>query len=181
MTDEVKTKMTAAEFFDLPETTQPVELIEGELIVSPTPVPKHARTSVRFVVYLDDLVPNGEIFDAPMEIYLDDENTVQPDIFWVAENGRCKEGEKRFVGAPELIIDILSPGSVRLDKITKFKLYERHGVTEYWIVDPIEQYVEVYRLENGRYMLQGTYGPDMSFESAVLGKTVDLNQIFPKA
>ena len=179
MSDQVKTKMTAAEFFQLPETTQPTELIEGELIVSPSPIPEHQFANQDLVILLRGLIPHGRVVYAPMDVVFDDENTVQPDIFWVAQDGRCQQTDRHFVGPPELIIEILSGGSVRLDRVKKFQLYERHGVTEYWIVDPLQQYVEVYVLADGKYTLQDIYEAGDTFTAPVLGgKTVDLKQVF---
>ncbi|MBE0688638.1 MAG: Uma2 family endonuclease [Anaerolineae bacterium] len=174
-----KTRMSAAEFFDLPETNTPTELIEGELIVSPSPTSTHQRGSRRLTIYLNELIPNGELFFAPIDLYLDDDNVPQPDIVWVAEGGRCRVTEKWLEGPPALIVEILSPGSVRRDRDAKFALYERRGVSEYWIVDASEAFVEVYRHENGRYMRQGVYGAGEPFESAALGgKPVDMGRVF---
>jgi Uma2 family endonuclease len=87
--------------------------------------------------------------------------------------------EKRLEGPPDLIVEVLSPGTERRDKKDKFELYQRFGVREYWIMHPQEEYIEVWRLENGVLVRQGVYGPDESFVSAVLGgKTVELKGIF---
>jgi len=174
-----KTRMTAAEFFQLPETNQPTELIDGELIMSATPVPKHQRLNRRFIILLDDLIPNGELFFAPIGVYFDEENIPEPDIVWVAENSKCVVGDKYLEGPPDLIIEIFSPGTATRDKREKYQLYQRYGVREYWMVDPVGQYVEVCVLKDGKFMQQGVYGPDDSFESPVLGgKTVELKGIF---
>ena len=174
-----KTRMTAAEFFELPETNTPTELIEGELIVSPSPATRHQRGSMRLIIYLNELIPNGELFDSPMDLYLDADNVPQPDIVWVAEDGRCRVTEKRLEGPPALIVEILSPGSARRDRDSKFALYERHGVNEYWILDTAAEFVEVYRHEDDRYVRQGIYGAGEPFEAAALGgKVVDMGRVF---
>lgn len=175
-----KERMTAAEFFQLPETTQPTELIEGELIVSPSPITVHQRFIGNLFVLLRSLIPNGEVFLAPLDVYLDAANVPQPDIMWVAEGSRCKVGEKRLEGPPDLIVEVLSAGTARADRGKKFQLYERHGVREYWLADPEGEYFEIFRLEDGRFVRQGAYGiEDGSFESAVLGgKTVELKRLF---
>ncbi len=179
MIEQTRTRMTAAEFFDLPEANTSTELLEGELIVRPSPAMLHQRTSRQLVAFLLNAIPNGEVFYAPMDVYFDEENVPQPAIVCVAEGSKCVIAEKRLEGVPDLVIEIFSPGTTRQDKITKFKLYEQHGVREYWMADPIEQYVEVYRLENERFVLQGVYGPSDSFETAVLGrKMVDLKAVF---
>jgi Uma2 family endonuclease len=179
MVEQTKVRMTAAEFFQLPETTEPIELIDGELIVSPTPIPKHQRVSGRSFILLEKLIPNGELFYAPMEVYFDDENIPQPDILWIAANSRCVVGEKRLEGPPDLIVEIFSPSTTKRDRREKFNLYERFGVREYWMVDPVGQYVEVYTLADNHYGKLGLYGPGETFTSPVLdNKTVDVSAIF---
>lgn len=179
MVDSTKTYMQADEYLQLPMTAQPMALIDGEVIMSPSPVPAHQRTSTKFVILLHEIIPHGEVFHAPMDVYFDDTNVTQPDVLWIADDGKCIVGEKYLRGAPDLIIEILSPGTARDDKIKKFKLYERFGVREYWIADPIEQYVEVYVLFDERYRLEGIYAPDDTFISEVLGqKKVKLVKVF---
>jgi Uma2 family endonuclease len=174
-----KTRMTASEFFQLPETNTPTELIDGKLIMSAPPVPLHQRLNRRFVILLDDLIPDGEIFYAPIGVYFDAENIPEPDIVWVSENSKCVVGDKVLEGPPELIIEIFSPGTATRDKREKYQLYERYGVPEYWMVDPISQDVQVYIWQDGKYFRHGVYGVDDSFESPVLGgKTVALKGIF---
>jgi Uma2 family endonuclease len=173
-----KLRMTAAEFFELPESNLPVELIKGEVIMSPAPVPKHQRVSRKSLLVLENLIPNGELFYSPIDVYLDEDNVPQPDIVWVAADSRCVISEKRLEGPPDLIVEIFSPGTERRDKKAKFDLYQKFGVREYWMIDPEEEYVEVYRHENGVFVRQGVYGPDETFESAVLGKSVELQTIF---
>jgi Uma2 family endonuclease len=174
-----KTRMSATEFFALPEMNTPTELIDGELIMAPSPVPKHQGISAETYVVLRGLIPNGKLFYAPIDVYLDEGNVVQPDILWVAEGGQCQITDKRLVGAPDLIVEILSPGTTRRDRREKYELYERFGVREYWMIDPDEEYVEVHHLQDGRFQRQGVYIPEQTFESRVLGgKPVEVGRIF---
>ncbi|MBL8134192.1 MAG: Uma2 family endonuclease [Anaerolineae bacterium] len=178
MVDTLTTQMTAAEFFDLPETNQPTQLIDGELIVAASPIPYHQKLSGRFFKGLENIIPNGEVYFSPLDLYLDDANVPQPDLIWVAADGRCLITPKRFEGPPELIIEILSPGTARVDKIRKYRLYERHGVSEYWIVNAEERYVEVFTLVDGRYSLYGVFDEETPLTSPRLGATLDLKAIF---
>jgi Uma2 family endonuclease len=179
MAEQVKTRMTADEFSQLPETNQPTELINGELIVSPSPLVCHQLSSSQFFRLIDGLKPNGTLFYSPMDVYFDQENIPQPDLIWVAETSRCVIGEKRLEGPPDLIVEILSPGTSRMDRREKFQLYERYGVSEYWMVDPLEKYVEVYRWVGGRYDRLGIFGEGDTLISAALGgKTVSLTGVF---
>jgi len=180
MIGQTQTRMTVAEFLSLPESNQPTELIEGEVVVSPAPIPRHQRCSGHLFIALNNLIPNGEVFYAPIDLLLDDQNLLQPDLVWVAEGGRCAITDKLLRGVPELVVEILSPGTTRQDRDTKFALYERHGVTEYWIVDPVEAYLEVYVQHDGRFLRHGIYGPGQVLLSPVLaGAPLDLNRIFP--
>lgn len=171
MVQQIRPRMTAAEFWALPETDQRFELIDGEVIEMATPVPGHQDVVLNAALVLRDLnrTLGGRVYVAPLEVYLDKENIPQPDVMWLAPGSRCVVGEKRLEGPPDLIVEVFSPGTTRHDKIKKFNLYQRHGVREYWMIDPHEQYVEVYRLEGEHFVLPGTYGPEGSFESAVLG------------
>jgi Uma2 family endonuclease len=174
-----KTQMSATEFFALPESNTPNELIDGELIIAPSPVPKHQSISAETYVVLRELIPNGRVYYAPIDVYLDEGNVVQPDILWVAADGQCQITDKRLVGPPDLIVEILSPGTTRRDRREKYELYERFGVREYWIIEPEEAYIEVYPLQDGRFVRQGVYIPEQTFESPVLGgKTVEVGRIF---
>lgn len=181
MAEMTQTRMTMREFMELPETNQIVELIHGEVIVNPPPTDPHQSNSMLMIAFLLKLLPANELRHAPTGVYLDDENWVEPDIFWVSsENTRCTLGEDGYWhGAPDLVIEIFSPSTVRRDKKDKFELYQKYGVREYWMVDPIGQYVEAWRREGDRFAFIGVFGPDETFTSPVLnGQTVDVSAFF---
>jgi len=178
MADIVKIQMTAAEFLALPESNQPTQLIDGEMIVTPSPIPAHQRCVLNSIQILEALIPDGEIFVSPIDLYLDDSNVPQPDVLWIAANGKCVVGEKYLSGPPDLIVEVLSPSTAREDRTVKFLLYEKFGVREYWIVDPAKL-IEVWILDGGRYVRQGIYNIDETFNSPVLGgKMVVVKAIF---
>jgi Uma2 family endonuclease len=182
---QTRIRMTAAEFLQLPETTQRMELIHGELVtygdelMSPAPELNHQRIVVQLVAMLVNLALPGDVFTAPTDVHLDDSTVVQPDVLWVSpDNTSVADDGKRLRGAPDLVIEVLSPGTAQQDKTTKFKLYEQSGVREYWIVDPVYRLVDVWTLTEGVYRQQGVYGVDDGFESGVLGqKPIDLKVI----
>jgi Uma2 family endonuclease len=181
MADVTQTRITAAEFAQLPESNLPTELIGGELSQMPAPKDLHQKISGRIYQLLLHLTATGEIRYSPADVYLDDLNVVQPDLFWVSgPESRCQLGEDGYWhGAPDLVIEIVSASTGRHDRREKFQLYEQHGAREYWLVDPDGQYAEVWRQAEGRFQYLGLFGPDESFESAVLGgKTVDLKAVF---
>lgn len=127
---------------------------------------------------MQDLIPHGETFAAPLDVHLDAENVVQPDLLWVAENSRCVVRDGRLHGAPDLVVEILSPSTTRIDRTDKFLLYERFGVSEYWIIDPTHKLLEVWTLRDGLYAQHGVYGTGEIFHSPALGREVNLSVVF---
>ena len=130
-------KMTASEFLSLPVSNTFHELLDGEEVMSPSPTRNHQVTLGRVFLLLEHGAPHGEVILAPMDVYLDDSNVVQPDLLWIAQGSACKWVEGKYLnGAPDLVAEIFSPGTVRRDKKDKFRLYEKFGVREYWMIDP---------------------------------------------
>ncbi|MBI5666896.1 MAG: Uma2 family endonuclease [Chloroflexi bacterium] len=175
-----RTRMTTEEYFALPETTQPMELINGELIVSPAPVPRHQGITGNTYYVVRNLTKTigGTVYMAPIDVYLDEGQVPQPDVVYLAPDSRCQVTDKRLVGPPDLVVEVFSPGSVRKDKLDKFELYERYGVREYWMIDPLEQYIEVYRRDGETLLWQGVYGPGQTFTSTVLaGATIVVDDL----
>lgn len=171
MTDLVRTRMTAAQYFELPETNQPMMLLNGEVIEMPSPTFEHQTTVLRLGAWLLQRCSEigGSAVIAPMDVYFDEANIPQPDVMWVAPNSQCVIEQKRLVGAPDLIIEVLSPSTALYDKRDKFRLYEKHGVREYWLVDPALKLIEVWQLVDGKFMLLDVYGAGETFTSPLLG------------
>jgi Uma2 family endonuclease len=181
MVEQIR-RMTAAEFEALQaESDERIELINGEVIVSPTPIPKHQSDQFNISFLLGNLLPiiGGRVFTAPLEVYFDKDNRPQPDVMWIAPDSRCAITEKRLEGPPDLIVEIISPSTERQDRVKKFHLYEQHGVREYWIVDSEPGLIEVWVLLNGKYERQGIYEPGDVFTSPVLsGQSIEVSAIF---
>jgi Uma2 family endonuclease len=121
---------------------------------------------------------------APNDVYFDDYNVVQPDVFYIAkDNTRCRREADGYIhGAPDLCVEVLSTSTARRDRDSKFKLYQKHGVREYWLVDPDAQFIEVYVLTDGLFKQAGIYGKGESFTSSVLPQlTLNLDDIFPNS
>lgn len=174
-------RVTADEYFQLPQTNLPAELIDGEVYQTPAPELEHQRLVLRIATEIQKRIANGEVFVAPVDVYLDDLNIVQPDVLWISENSQCVPVEgKHLRGAPDLVVEVFSPGTALRDKREKFRLYEKRGTREYWMVDPQEQYIEVWLLTERGFARQDVYGPGESFTSPLLGM-VDLSAVFPIA
>lgn len=174
-------QMTTAEYFELPDQTQPTELIYGELVVSPTSIPKHQNVMGNTYTEIRTIAKSigGKAFAAPLEIYLDNGVIPQPDVMWLAPNSKCIIDEKRLIGPPDLVAEIFSPGSVLYDRSDKFDIYERYGIGEYWMIDPIEEYVEVYIRKDDHFVRQGIYGSGKQFNSSILnGAALNIDKIF---
>ena len=180
MADLTRTRMTAAEFKQLPENGELIELLDGEIVMSPTPKYKHQRLIFPLARLLDQLTDRGTVVLSPMDVYLDNENVVQPDVFWVSgPESLCQLGDDDYWhGAPDLVVEVLSPGTALRDKTVKFDLYEKHGVREYWLIDPDAQYIEVWRLESGTFRRVGVFGPADKFESSVLSQIIEVSRLF---
>jgi Uma2 family endonuclease len=179
MLEAIRSRINAEAFFELPETTQSIHLIDGEIIDMGTPTPAHQDIVLSLGILLRPRAKalGGRVFVAPLEVYLDEYNVPQPDIAVILPNSRCEVTPKRLVGAPDVVVEVLSPGSVRMDRKIKFELYERHGVREYWLVDPAEALIEVSVMHDARLQRHGVYGNDETFTSPLLGE-IDGSAIF---
>ena len=159
------------------------ELIGGELIVAPSPLVSH-RDSVG---QLYDLfggwrgIPGvGKPYLAPLDVRLSDRDTVQPDLLFVRW-GRLDRfvADRRFDGPPDLVVEVVSPTSRRLDRVRKLALYERAEVLEYWVVDPTDRTVTIHVLRDGRYE-SVVAGADGRLASEVIpGLTISATDLFP--
>ncbi len=176
-----KIRMTAEAYFQRPESNLPIQLIDGDLLEMTSPLTDH-QDMVGEIFYLFKFIQKtkggGKPYVAPMDVWFDEVNVPQPDVFWVSDGGKCVLRDKRLYGAPDLIVEVLSPGTMRLDKREKFHLYEKHGVSEYWLVHPTEAYIEVWVLETGKFKLLDIFAPEDTFASPVLGYTIELKLLF---
>lgn len=158
------------------------ELIDGELLMTPSPVPEHQRILRKIGFMLEKFVTEdnlGELFYAPCDVYFDNENVVQPDILFISKDRLNIIGEKNIQGAPDLIIEIISESSAYRDMVLKKKLYARHGVREYWIVIPEGKEIEAYILKDSTYQLSMVYSNEDTLDSPLLkGLKIGLKEIF---
>ncbi|HEU4597628.1 MAG TPA: Uma2 family endonuclease [Pyrinomonadaceae bacterium] len=132
-------RATLEEFWALPESMLHVEYVNGEIVMAPAPTHSHQLVSRNIFRALDSFVIKealGEVFYSPFDIILPSGAVVQPDVFFVtAQEYKRVSSTPRLHVVPALIVEILSPGSITHDTLTKRELYEQNGVREYWIVD----------------------------------------------
>ena len=133
----------------MPDDGNRYEAIEGDLYMTPAPSIQHHRLTRALYEALKPLLTaprRGELFWAPVGVEFPSTGEgVQPDLFFVSDEHRSRIGEHGIVGAPDLVVEILSPSTASHDRGIKRRLYERQGVGEYWIVDPDENVVDVWR------------------------------------
>ncbi|MEM6364559.1 MAG: Uma2 family endonuclease [Planctomycetota bacterium] len=149
------TKLTYSDYCLFPDDGQRHEVIEGEHYVNPAPSPYHQDVS-RLIQYQlitqIELPGHGKVFNAPIDLQLTPSDIVQPDLVVVMNDRRIITPTK-IKGVPNLVVEILSPSSDANDRGVKFSLYEKTGVDEYWIVNPVEHEVEQHVLISGKYKM----------------------------
>jgi Uma2 family endonuclease len=170
---QVGLPLTTTDLALMPDDGNRYELLEGELVVSRAPSLSHQRISGNIYAvirgYLDSN-PIGEIFATP-GIVFDEFDSVIPDLVFVSHERRdVIVADDRFIAAPELVIEIVSPGegNARRDRVTKRQIYSRFGVLEYWIVDPASQSIETYELDTGVLELRTSVTGQDVLRSALL-------------
>ena len=147
------------DYLQLPEDKR-YEILDGELYVVPAPNTRHQRISKRFETGLMRQFEEkglGEVFHAPYDVVFSDENVAQPDILLVRKERLGLVAEANLPAAPDLVVEILSPGTRKKDLAIKRKIYARFGIQEYWIVDPDAAAVEVLTLTASGYATAGIY------------------------
>jgi Uma2 family endonuclease len=171
-TDERLTRRPATieEFWALPESLLHIEYINGEILMAPTPTPPHQRIVGNIFFALANFVRHeggGEVFVSPLDVILPSGDVVQPDVFFMKSEEAKRAVKERVRGVPTLAVEVLSPGSVKHDRLTKRGLYEQNGVREYWIVDPKARTIAQLVLRKKHYALTELDEGD-AIKSAVL-------------
>src|SRR6266516_5828126 len=147
------TGLTYQDLLASPEDNLRRELIDGELIVTAAPATRHQSVVLRLgselLVHCDQF--GGKVFVAPTDVFFSDTNVVEPDVLYVRPENVGRVEKKLVRSAPDLVVEVSSPTTRRLELVRKRELYERFGVPEYWFVDLDVDRVEAYRLEDDRY------------------------------
>lgn len=177
-------KWTYEDYCRLPEDGRIYEIIEGELLMSPAPNTLHQLVKGNLFALLWNFNKRhraGTILDAPCDLLLPGLGTnVQPDIIFVSK-AHSEFVKKRFVeGAPDLVVEVLSPWNWKIDRGKKFKAYAKAGVREYWVIDPDARTIELYQLQKRAYKLLGKFEASEYVRSEILpGFRVKVEEICP--
>ncbi len=162
---------TAADLRAFPEGTL-AQLIDGTLVMSPAPTSCHQRIVSRLNRTMGVFVEReglGEVILSPFDVFFDDAHIFQPDLVFVAADRMHLISKRGLEGAPDLVVEVLSPSTGYYDLTQKREVYERTGVREYWIVDPERQTVEVLALEEDGYRTATKAGGEGNVASVLLG------------
>ena len=169
---------------DLPDDYEgrKYEIFDGELVVSPSPRPRHQIIVKRVYDVLRELleVPRiAEILFSPLDVVLSPKKVIQPDLLAIRW-GRRRDtiGDRNIKAPPDLAIEILSPSNRAHDRVKKRRFYARNGIREYWIVDPDEKTIEVLALRGKSYRQHGWYGPGDRARSATFAIEFDVDPLF---
>ena len=177
---EIPVKLTYEDYKNTPEDER-YELLNGELVMSEAPRIIHQRANVKLVSRMELFVEEGdlgEVFHAPTDVLLSDTVVVQPDLLFISKARAHIITEQNIQGAPDLVVEILSPSTANRDWTIKRELYARHGVKELWVVDPDAKIVWVMLLRDGEFRHMRVYGEGQSFTSTTLeGFTVAMDEI----
>lgn len=183
MTTIVAPKLTYKDLCEMPSDGKRYELIDGEVFMTPSPNWKHQRAAsnlhfgIRRFLERQDL---GEVYFAPFDVVFDERNVCQPDLFFIRRERRSILTKANVSGAPDLVIEILSPGTARFDRDSKLQVFARAGVPELWYVDPETEMVDILNLgAGGHYALtQRPTGDDQLVSAALPGLRLSPREIF---
>ena len=169
----VQGNWTYQDYVKLPDDGRRYEVVEGVLFMNPSPSNEHQNAVGEIFAYLRDSIRiqgMGKVILSPFDVELAADVVVQPDILVVLNENKQKITRSRVIGAPDLIVEVVSPGSAGYDRREKQNAYAHAGVPEYWLVDPIAQNVELLLLETEAYRSQGVF----------LGKAILPSRIVPQ-
>jgi Uma2 family endonuclease len=156
--------LTYEDYAALPDDGRRYELHEGELSVTPAPGVRHQEILFKLAALLIPHVEAhglGRMFIAPLDCIITDVTVVEPDLVYVDNSRTGLVSERAIEGAPTLAVEIISPSTGHIDRRRKMALYAKHGVTFYWIVDPVAGTIDAHRLDVGAYRLEARLeGPE---------------------
>ena len=176
-----KIKFTYEDYCNAPEDKR-YELHDGDLVLVPSPKEQHQRTSLDLATELKIFTRqtgSGVAYIAPFDVVLTNTDVVQPDVIFVSNERRGIITSDNIQGAPDLVIEVLSPSTAHRDRTFKRALYARHGVSEFWLVDTDAHTVEILTLGENGYDVAAVYGAGETLTSPTLtGFSLKIDDIF---
>jgi Uma2 family endonuclease len=165
---EVTPKLTYEEFRQLPDDGKHYELVHGEVHLSPSRSTKHqlilGNTSVSLGTYVRS-ARLGVLFCAPLDVCLNPDTALQPDLIFISAERVGIVQENFVAGAPELVVEVVSPSTTVHDRVTKLPIYAEAGVPEFWLIDSQARTVEVLKLQGKKYFVDATLAGDQVLTS----------------
>jgi Uma2 family endonuclease len=152
----MQARTSFADLEQMPDDGRRYELYDGEIVVVPTPLPRHQDVVFRIARTLDAYAQNhgGKMFVAPLDIVFSEYNVLQPDVlFFQAARVNLIDLDKVTRHAPDLAVEVLSPSTRKRDRGRKMEIYLRYGVKEYWVVDAANRSIDRYELTGDGYAL----------------------------
>ena len=181
VTQKPKIKLTYEDYRTTPDDKR-YELLDGELILAPAPRTTHQRTLLALALNVGRHVKDrdlGEVFTAPIDVYLTETDIAQPDLLFISKDRAGIITEPNIQGAPDLVVEVLSPSTASRDRGYKRTLYARHGVREYWMAGVESATITVLLLGEEGFEVYGTFGEGERFSSPTLeGFEVDIDAVF---
>jgi Uma2 family endonuclease len=181
--ERVRPRVSFADLERTPEDGRRYEIYDGEVFVVPAPLPRHQVVQHQVTELLRERCRQhgGFAVGSPIDIVLSDYDVVQPDVvLFGPARAYLIDLDRVIRHAPDLCVEILSPSTEATDRGRKLQMFARYGVPEYWIVDPVNEVIEVHRFEAGSYVLaQRAAGDDEVESSVVPGATLRAGSVFP--
>ena len=159
----IDTRLTYQDLCELPYDGKRYEIIQGDLIVSAAPRILHQRVVTRLSHHLLTFVEGndlGHVFVAPVDVVFSEFDVVEPDIIYISNERARILTEKNVQGAPDLVVEVLSEWTAKIDRTAKLKLYAKYGVAEYWVLDTQPVSAGIYRGGNNGLELAEHLGPE---------------------
>jgi Uma2 family endonuclease len=180
----VRPRVSYADLERAPEDGRRYELYDGEVFVVPSPLPKHQVVAITVTEMLRQYARDhgGFCVSSPIDIVFSDYDVLQPDVIYFSPDRAHLVDLNRVIRhAPDLCVEVLSPSTAATDRGKKMQMFARYGVPEYWIIDPVEESIEIYELAGAGYELALTAtGSDAISPAGLPGLTFTAGPLFPE-